>query len=116
MKLGILCSNFFFRVSGIGYDSSAVIENRKKMQLFSQYEQIQARYIKSLSNNHPIINCHQIEPIMTGWVSFRPYTWLGEEERNNIQYPRIAVKSGKKVVLDVLVVCYPNRDSILVFL
>ena len=109
MKLGILCSNFFFRVSGIGYDSSTVMEYRKNSKLFSQYEQIRTQYIKSLTNSHPIANCHQIEPAMSGWVSFRPYRWLEEEERNNVQYPRIAVKSGKKVTLDVLFVCYPER-------
>ena len=109
MKMGILCSNFFFRVNGIGYDSNTVLEHRKDSRLFSQYDQIRNQYIESLSNRHPIVNCHHIEPIMSGWVSFKPYTWMKEEERDNIQYPRIAVKTGKRVVLDVSFVCYPKE-------
>ena len=101
MKAAILCSNFLFRVSGYGVDINAVVNNRNKPELIRQYEQIRNKFLKTVPNIHPIVTCNEIEPIMTGWVSFKKYTWMEEVERDGIIYPKIAVKAGNKVEFEL---------------
>ena len=98
MKLGILCSNFFFRVSGVGYDSDQVMKNREKPELFEQYTAIRDRFVKSQKNDHPIIRCKEIEYVMSGWISHKPYQWMKEEEHDGVLYPKIAVNGNKNTL------------------
>ena len=101
MKLAILCSNFLFRVSGVGMDINAVMTNREKQSLIEQYKEVRDKFLLERKNFHPIATCKDIERIMSGWVSYRPYTWMEEEERDGILYPKIAVKSNKKQSLEL---------------
>ena len=101
MKIAILCSNFLFRVSGIGMDINAVMTNREKQPLIKQYKEIRKHFLLERNNFHPIATCKEIESIMSGWISFRPYTWMEEEERDGVFYPKIAVKSNKKQTLQL---------------
>ena len=101
MKLAILCSNFLFRVSGVGMDINAVMTNREKQSLIEQYKEVRDKFLLERKNFHPIATCKDIEWIMSGWVSYRPYTWMEEEERDGILYPKIAVKSNKKQSLEL---------------
>lgn len=95
MKLGILCSNFFFRVSGVGMDSDQVMMNRNNPKLVEQYTSIRDHFVKEQKSDHPIIRCNEIEYVMSGWVSHKPYLWMKEEERDGVLYPKIAVNGNK---------------------
>ena len=99
VKMAQLAANFFFRVSGVGVDSTVVLENQKRGDLQKQFSEIRDAYEKTLPNDHPIVNCEEIEPAMYGWVSFRKYTWMEEERKDNVLYPKIAVDSAKNVDL-----------------
>ena len=76
--------------------SDEIMENRKKPHLKQQFEQIRDAFVKTITNNHPLINCDEIEPVMKGWVSFKSYLWMEEKEVDGKHYPKIAVQSDKK--------------------
>ena len=80
-------------------DSTVILENQKRGDLQKQFSEIRDAYEKTLPNDHPIVNCEEIEPAMYGWVSFRKYTWMEEERKDNVLYPKIAVDSAKNVDL-----------------
>lgn len=82
-------------------DSRDVIANMEKEELKEQYKKIKEQFLSTLSNRHPIVECKEIEPAMRGWVSFQPYTWMKEEEKDGKLYPKVAVKSNKQVPLEV---------------
>lgn len=82
-------------------DSRVVFENMKNEELHEQFLHVKEEFLKTIPNHHPIVECHEIEPAMRGWVSYQPYTWMKEEERDGVFYPKVAVQSNKKVALDV---------------
>ena len=73
-------------------DSRDVVEKMKDQKLKEQYDEIKKKFIEKLSNNHPIVNCNEIERSMRSWISFKPYQWIEEEEKDNMFYPKIAVE------------------------
>lgn len=82
-------------------DSRVVFENMKNEELHEQFLHVKEEFLKTIPNHHPVVECHEIEPAMRGWVSYQPYTWMKEEERDGVFYPKVAVQSNKKVALDV---------------
>ena len=63
-------------------DSDQVMMNRNNPKLVEQYTSIRDHFVKEQKSDHPIIRCNEIEYVMSGWVSHKPYLWMKKEERD----------------------------------